>query len=143
MQDADIVLLAFKLYMIDQALSVPGAREALTGKLLISVIIGTPFMKLIEAIQSHNRIQLTGEDPIYIKMAMLNIAAEFRKSMTVIESTSMPREYEDITKWIFLQLGKIAPVALDLSDLDGVLAAVAGVSGALLSVAFDGILMKP
>ena len=137
MQDADIVLLAFKPYMIDQVLSVPGVREALTGKLVISVIVGAPLVKLIEAIQSRNRTQLPGEDPIYIKRAMLNIAAEFRESMTVIETTSMPQDCEDITNWIFLQLGKIAPVAPDLFDIGGVLA---GASGALLSVAFDGML---
>jgi pyrroline-5-carboxylate reductase len=49
----------------------------------------------------------------------------------------MPKQYEETTDWIFLQLGKIQPVAPDLFDIGGVLA---GASSALLSVAFDGML---
>jgi pyrroline-5-carboxylate reductase len=49
----------------------------------------------------------------------------------------VPKEYEDLTEWMFSQLGKIAPVAPELYDVAGVMA---GASGALLSVAFDGML---
>jgi pyrroline-5-carboxylate reductase len=136
MQRADIVLLAFKPYMVDLVLRAKGVREALAGKLVISVLVGSPPEKL-EAAIFHEGERRKDERPFYIKRAMLNIAAEFRESMTVIEGTSMPQEYEDITDWIFLQLGKIAPVAPDLFDVGGVLA---GASAALLSVAFDGML---
>jgi pyrroline-5-carboxylate reductase len=136
MKEADIVLLAFKPYMIDPVLKQPGVWGALAGKLVISVLVGSPSAKLETAIYNENP-NSKPEQPIYIKRAMLNIAAEFRESMTVIETTNMPQEYEEITNWIFLQLGKIAPVAPDLFDIGGVLA---GASGALLSVAFDGML---
>jgi pyrroline-5-carboxylate reductase len=144
MREADIVLLAFKPYMVDLVLRQPGVREALAGKLIISVLVGSPPAKLEEAIFNRDSDFDWGEiprkeqgKPLYIKRAMLNIAAEFRESMTVIETTNMPRQYEEITEWIFLQLGKIQPVAPDLFDIGGVLA---GASGALLSVAFDGML---
>jgi pyrroline-5-carboxylate reductase len=144
MREADIVLLAFKPYMVDLVLRESGVREALAGKLIISVLVGSPPAKLEEAIFNEASDSDWGEisrkekrTPMYIKRAMLNIAAEFRESMTVIETTNMPKEYEDITDWIFLQLGKIQPVAPDLFDIGGVLA---GASGALLSVAFDGML---
>lgn len=136
MQDASIVLLAFKPYMIDHVLRQPGVREALEGKLVISVLVGSPPAKLAKAI-FHESGRREDEEAFYIKRAMLNIAAEFRESMTVIEITDMPQEHEEITNWIFLQLGKIAPVAPDLFDIGGVLA---GAGGALLSVAFDGML---
>jgi pyrroline-5-carboxylate reductase len=136
MREADIVILAFKPYMIDLVLKQPGVLAALRGKLVISVLVGSPPAKLEAAIYNENP-SLKPEHPIYIKRAMLNIAAEFRESMTVIETTNMTQEYEEITNWIFLQLGKIAPVAPDLFDIGGVLA---GASGALLSVAFDGML---
>ncbi|KAE9377487.1 pyrroline-5-carboxylate reductase [Stipitochalara longipes BDJ] len=146
MEEADIVLLAFKPYMVDLVLRQPGVQEALTGKLIISVLVGSPPDKLKAAIadedlnvwtlNKHNPRFYKGK-PIYIKRAMLNIAAEFRESMTVIELTDMSQEYEEITDWIFLQLGKIQHVAPDLFDIGGVLA---GASGALLSVAFDGML---
>jgi pyrroline-5-carboxylate reductase len=135
MQRADIVLLAFKPYMVDLVLRAKGIREALAGKLVISVLVGSPPEKLEAAIL--NGAWRGKDEKIFIKRAMPNIAAEFRESMTVIEKTPMPQEYEDITDWIFLQLGKIAPVAADLFDVGGVLA---GASGALLSVAFDGML---
>lgn len=136
MDDADIVLFAFKPYMIDLVLRVEGVREALAGKLVISVLAGSPPKKL-EAAIFHEGPRKEQEKPFYIKRAMLNIAAEFGESMTVIETTAMPQEYEDVTHWMFLQLGKIAPVAPELYDVGGVLA---GASGALLSVAFDGML---
>jgi pyrroline-5-carboxylate reductase len=136
MHTADIVLLAFKPYMIDLVLRAEGVREALAGKLVISVLVGSPPHKL-EAAIFHEGERMVDEEPFYIKRAMLNIAAEFRESMTVIETTNMPLEYEEITDWIFLQLGKIQPVAPELFDIGGVLA---GASGALLSVAFDGML---
>ncbi|PMD30070.1 pyrroline-5-carboxylate reductase [Hyaloscypha variabilis F] len=147
MHEADIVLLAFKPYMVDLVLRQQGVQEALRGKLIISVLVGSPTAKLEAAIVNEdpdailsrlvNGKQKGDQEPFYIKRAMLNIAAEFRESMTVVEITDMPQEYEEITDWIFLQLGKIQPVAPELFDIGGVLA---GASGALLSVAFDGML---
>jgi pyrroline-5-carboxylate reductase len=134
MQDADIVLLAFKPYMIDLVLREEGVRQALAGKLIISVLVGSPPHKLKSAIFHDSEVN---EKPFYLKRAMLNIAAEFQESMTVIEISDAPEEYQEITNWIFLQLGKIAPVAPELFDVGGVLA---GAGGALLSVAFDGML---
>src|ERR1700684_3456059 len=46
MQRADIVLLAFKPYMVDLVLRTRGVREALMGKLVISVLVGSPPHKL-------------------------------------------------------------------------------------------------
>lgn len=133
---ADIVILAFKPYMIDHVLRAQGVRRALAGKLVISVLVGSPLHRL-EAAIFHDGERTKKEKPFYIKRAMLNIAAEFRESMTVIETTNIPQEYEEITEWIFLQLGKIQRVAPELFDISGVLAVS---SGALLSVAFDGML---
>jgi len=142
MQEADIVFLAFKPYMVDLVLRQAGVQEALTGKPIISVLVGTLPGKLEAAIVNdvldyRASIGKKKGNDLYIKRAMPNIAAEFRESMTVIESTAIPRAYEDITNWIFLQLGEIQHVAPDLFDIGGVLA---GASGALLSVAFDGML---
>ncbi|PBP16811.1 pyrroline-5-carboxylate reductase [Diplocarpon rosae] len=137
MREADVVLLGFKPYMIDLVLRVEGVREALAGKLVISVLAGSPVEKLHAAI-FHAGPPAADEQPFYIKRAMMNLAAEYRESMTVLETTpSMPQEYERITEWLFSQLGKTAPVAPELYDVAGVMA---GASGALLSVAFDGML---
>ncbi|KAL2073911.1 hypothetical protein VTL71DRAFT_11237 [Oculimacula yallundae] len=137
MNRADVVLLGFKPYMVDLVLNAQGVRTALAGKLVISVLAGSPIEKLNKAI-FQGRQKADFEKPFFIKRAMMNIAAEFGESMTVLETNpKMPQEYDEFTEWMFSQLGKTAQVAPENYDIAGVLA---GASGALLSVAFDGML---
>lgn len=133
MREADIVLLGCKPYMAEKVLTEVGVREALEGKLVISVLVGSPVEKLQEFIYRGYDVK----EQCFLVRAMLNIAAEFGQSMSVIETTDIPKDLQEITNWIFLQLGKTAPVTPDLFDIGGVLA---GASGVLLSVALDGIL---
>ncbi|CZT44854.1 related to pyrroline-5-carboxylate reductase [Rhynchosporium secalis] len=142
MDTADIVLLGFKPYMIDNVLAVHGVREALLGKLVISVLAGSPVEKLKGAIygdRPHDSWSTpVKEKHIYIKRAMMNVAAEYGESMTVLETNpDIPKAYEELTEWMFSQLGRTAPVAPENYDIAGVMA---GASGALLSIAFDGML---
>ncbi|CAG8979608.1 hypothetical protein HYALB_00013536 [Hymenoscyphus albidus] len=132
MQAADIVMLGCKPYMAETVLKVAGVREALQGKLIISVLVGSPVEKLAAFIDSTAPIS-----DFCIKRVMLNIAAEFGESMAVIETTSMPDYMEEESDWIFRQVGVTAPVAPELFDIAGILA---GPASAYLSVAFDGIL---
>lgn len=136
MVSADIVLLACKPYAAEAVLRAKGVREALQGKLVISVLVGSPVTKLKGAIY-HFGPRKASEKPVYIKRVMLNIAAELGESMSVIEKTSMPDHMEEITDWIFLQVGKTAAVDPVNFDIAGVMA---GPSSAFLSVALDGIL---
>jgi len=136
MKEADIILLGFKPYMVELVLKAEGVREALAGKLVISLLIGTPPKKL-EAAIFHAEPRGKDEKIFYIKRACLNVAAEFGESMTIIETTPMPEEYEEVTDWILAQLGKTASVAPDLFDIGCV---VGGAAGAFLTVAFDGML---
>lgn len=144
MHRADVILLACKPYLAEKVLTEKGVAHALDGKLIVSVLVGSPVQKLKSFIlYQHDEFPTDGHQDVqkynslYIKRAMLNLAAEHGESMTVIESTPMPKHYEDISQWIFSQVGKTAPVAPDLYDVGGVLA---GASSAFLSVAFDGIL---
>ena len=130
MRKAQVVLLACKPYMVDAVLGEKGVRDALKGKLLISVVVGTPPANIRDALGIN-------ESHTFIVRAMLNIAAQLGESMTVIETTNLPEDLAELTNWIFLQLGKTAPVAPELYDAGGVLA---GPSGVFLSVALDGIL---
>lgn len=131
MENADIVLLGFKPYMAEKVLTAKGVQQALKGKLVISVLAGSP----IERLQSF--IWGQSEPKCFAIRAMCNIAAEFGESMTVIETADIPEDLLELTDWIFIQLGKISPVTPDLFDIGGVLA---GPSGVFLSVALDGIL---
>lgn len=132
MQEADIVLLACKPYMAEKVLSAMGVREALKGKLIVSVLVGSPVEKLAAFIDPTASVT-----DFHIKRVMLNIAAEFGQSMAVIETTSMPDYMEEESDWIFRQVGVTAPVAPELFDIAGI---IAGPASAFLSVAFDGIL---
>lgn len=135
MKEADVVLLGCKPYMAEKVLTAPGVREALEGKLVISVLVGSPVEKLQKFAFGENYVHSTQH--CYMVRAMLNIAAEFGESMTVIETIDMPENLLELTNWIFCQLGKTAPVTPDLFDIGGVLA---GPSGVFLSVALDGVL---
>lgn len=138
MKEADIVLLGIKPYLIDKVLRNEGIYEALKGKLVISVLVGSPIWKLEDAIcLGQPSIEGMGTG-LFIKRAMMNIAAQYGASITVIETTEdIPASYDELTDWIFLQCGEIQPVPPELYDVGGVLA---GASGAMLSVAFDGML---
>lgn len=135
-KDADVVMLGCKPYMVEQVLSEPGLAEALGSKLLISFLVGTPHEKILKSIYGADEITAANKK-FHLVRAMMNIAAEFGESMTVIEDVPLPVAYEEVTHWIFEQLGKISIVKPDLFDIGGVMA---GMSGVLLSVALDGIL---
>ena len=135
MAEADIIIWAFKPYMVDEVLRVKGVREAIAGKLVISVLVGSPIAKLEDAAFHHS--SRPSKKILFIKRAMPNVGAEYGQSMTVIEATKMEPYHEEISDWIFVQVGKISSVAPELFDIAGVLA---GASSALMSVAFDGIL---
>ncbi len=133
MKDGDLVLLAFKPYMIDLVLKKPGVREALAGKLVISVLVGSPTRKFEEAVPPRS-----GDEAYFLQRAMPNPSAEFGEAMTIVEVLpDMPQEHQEMTTWIFSQCGKISLQPPELYDIGGV---VSGVSVALLSVAFDGML---
>ena len=132
MKEADIVLLACKPYMAEKVLTAEGVQQALRGKLVISVLAGSPVEKLKFLIGNPG-----SESSCYVVRAVCNVAAEFGESMTIIETVEMPEDMLELTDWIFLQLGKTAPVTPDIFDSAGVLA---GPSGVFISVALDGIL---
>lgn len=158
MQRADIVLLACKSYMIVGVLGMSGVREALEGKLLISVAAGTGVGKMCEALgfsvnsnpNSNSNFSLKGKEkekekepllpPTTIIRAMPNLAATFGESNTVVEiSPSMPlsTQQKNIVRYIFGCVGSIVEVGPGQYDAASVLA---GASMAFLTVAVDGIL---
>jgi pyrroline-5-carboxylate reductase len=151
MQEADIVLLACKPYLADKILGEAGIFDAITGKLVISVLVGSPIAKLkrivlgqkdmIEQLKKQSKVQEILDakmKTLYFHRAMCNCGAEFGESMTVIETNpEIPAKLAQNTDWIFEQLGKIAPVVPELYDIGGVLA---GTTPSFLSIAFDGML---
>ncbi|KAF7855432.1 hypothetical protein EAF04_010175 [Stromatinia cepivora] len=144
MQKADIILLACKPYMIEGVLSMQGVKEALGGKLVISVAVGTPVTKMATALGFVESSQGKGKEKetkeITIIRAMPNLAAGFGESNTVVEiSPCMPlsTQNKNIVRYIFGCVGSIVEVGPGQYDAASVLAAA---SMAFLTVAIDGIL---
>ncbi|GAQ05118.1 pyrroline-5-carboxylate reductase [Aspergillus lentulus] len=137
MQEANIVLLACKPYLAEEVLGEPGVREALAGKLVISIMAGkTP--EHIEKYIYRDSPSGEAESKAIIVRAMPNVAARLRQSMTIIEiNNSLSYDMADTLAWIFEQIGKVKFLATDLFDIGTMLV---GSSIAVLTVPLDGIL---
>ncbi|KAJ5893814.1 hypothetical protein N7495_005505 [Penicillium taxi] len=83
MQEADVVILGFKHFLVDDVLSTKGVREALANKLVISLLA----------------------DPVVVK-GMPNMGAQFRQSMTVLETPFVSLSAEN-AEWVFGQVGAV------------------------------------
>jgi len=110
---ADVVLLCCKPYMVGDVLKAEGIREALAGKLLISICAGVtePQIQGMLPYQPH-------EKPCTIVRAMPNTAAAVRESMTVIGTSDppLPAETNSLVTWIFTRIGRV--VHLPPSNMD-------------------------
>lgn len=109
-QQADIILLACKPYMVQELLSEPGMAKALHGKLLISVCAGIT----VEHIEAALHGTVPSKDPeedgrCRIVRAMCNTASLIRESMTVIAATNppLPPDTENLVTWIFKRIGDV------------------------------------
>ena len=105
-QQADIVLLACKPQMVRNILSEPGMREALAGKLLISILAGVPVSQIEEILYRGD-----GECEVSCRIvrAMPNTASANRESMTVIANSTPPLSsgQASLTTWIFTRIGRV------------------------------------
>jgi pyrroline-5-carboxylate reductase len=118
-KDADIVLLGCKPYMVKDILSVEGMREALAGKLLISILAGVPVTQ-IEGIlyDSPNAARVPASERCRVVRVMPNTASGIGESMTVIANSEppLPEETSKLVTWIFKRIGDV--VHLPASNMD-------------------------
>jgi pyrroline-5-carboxylate reductase len=114
-QEADIVLLGCKPQMFREILKQEGIKEALSGKLMISILAGVT----VDQLESH----LYGPGPLPTKAcrivrAMPNTASFVRESMTVIATSTpaLPPQWESLVTWIFSRIGRV--IHLPPSNMD-------------------------
>ncbi|KAH9823630.1 pyrroline-5-carboxylate reductase [Teratosphaeria destructans] len=114
--ESDVVLLACKPHSVEPLLQAEGIRDALKGKLLVSICSGVTNDRLksclasaaipdsAEQEQEESRRTIT-----CIARAMPNIAAAIRESTTVIADLgpSMPASYSVLINWMFSRVGWI------------------------------------
>ncbi|KAG8629015.1 hypothetical protein KVT40_002880 [Elsinoe batatas] len=116
---ADIIVLGCKPYMVGEILSSESIRDALKGKLLLSICAGVPVDQIEDAIypgKTHDQIIKDGGCTVV--RVMPNTASKVRESMSVIASSSPPLEQSQtqIIEWIFTRIGRV--VTLPASNMD-------------------------
>jgi len=117
--EADVVILGCKPWMIKDVLGADGIRDALKGKLLLSICAGVPVSQLQTALYgkaSDEILEKTGE--CRIVRALPNTASAIRESMTVIATSTppLPPKLSTLVTWIFKQIGEVVylpPSAMD------------------------------
>ncbi|KAL8925622.1 MAG: hypothetical protein Q9172_002126 [Xanthocarpia lactea] len=112
-QQADVILLGCKPKNLkDGILREPGMRDALKGKLVISILAGTPIDSLEE--NMYGSSSPTNQDPCvegrcrFVRV-MPNTASLIRSSMTVIGDSTPPLSISQSTlvTWIFSRIGRV------------------------------------
>ncbi|WEW57084.1 delta 1-pyrroline-5-carboxylate reductase [Emydomyces testavorans] len=135
-QEADVIILGCKPYMLKTVLDVPGMRDALRGKLLISILAGVT----VEQIEGtlYDGTDTPDVDRCRIVRAMPNTAAIVRESMTVIGESNppLPTHWDMLVNWIFSRIGRV--VTLPASKMDAS-TSVAGSGPAFVALVLEAI----
>ncbi|QIW99942.1 hypothetical protein AMS68_005460 [Peltaster fructicola] len=132
-QEADIVLLGCKPYMVKDVLT-SDIRDALKGKVLISILAGVPESQISQTLYQDS----PPEDACRVVRAMPNTAAAVRESMTVIGTSQPPlaSETQKLITWMFKQIGRV--VYLPAANMD-VCTALCGSGPAFVSLILESM----
>ena len=118
-QEADVVLLGCKPANIRDILGESGMREALKGKLLMSILAGVPVSQIEETLYgSVSNNDPDSEGRCKIVRIMPNTASLIRESMTVIGTSTPPLPAADaaLLTWIFTRIGRVVHLPPSVFD---------------------------
>lgn len=123
-QQSQVVILACKPSMVPEVLNEEGMREALKGKLLISILAGVSVQQIEDTLYPRLTYadQLAGVKQLDVECtivrAMPNTASLVGASMTVISTKTPPLDPQtsDLVSWIFRRIGDV--VYLPPSTMD-------------------------
>ncbi|KAF7186762.1 Pyrroline-5-carboxylate reductase [Pseudocercospora fuligena] len=106
---SDVVILACEPHIVGDVLREEGIRDALAGKLLISVCGGVPEKYVHDVLYKSSPADTK---KCAIAIAIPNIAASVRESMTIISTSNPPlsEENSSLVKWIFSRIGRVANI---------------------------------
>jgi pyrroline-5-carboxylate reductase len=134
-READVVLFSIKPSKRAEVIGVPGMREALRDKLVISIMAGISTQELRNLV-----IGKEDHESFQVVRAMPNMAATIREATTLYTTTKfedLSNENHSIVSWIFRQVGQAQFIAESSFDISAVLV---GCAGSLLLLAVDGLL---
>lgn len=114
-QQADIVLLSCKPHVFKDILGEDGMREALKGKLLVSILAGVTQTQLEEFLYPDG----VPEDACRVVRVMPNTASFVRESMSVIQTTTPPlsKQHHELVTFIFNSIGRTVTLPPSLMDI--------------------------
>lgn len=113
---SDFIMLGCKPYMVAKILGQPGMKEALDGKVLISICAGVTNEDLEKAI--YGDYSPSDNTRCRIVRVMPNTAAKINESMTVIATPPKPLKDEDMStvEFLFGCIGQVAELPADKMD---------------------------
>ena len=134
-QQADIVLLACKPQSATAVLSEDGMKEALAGKLLLSILAGVPSQQIRDILGVSAEPSLNATRVVRI---MPNTASGIGESMTVIERPSppLPEATRALVHWMFARIGRVVELPPHLLDAS---TALCGSGPAFFSLVVEAI----
>ncbi|PGH09041.1 pyrroline-5-carboxylate reductase [Helicocarpus griseus UAMH5409] len=122
---AQVIILGCKPWMLKEVLDVPGMREALRGKLLISILAGVTVDQINETLYpSTSTSPIPESDRCRVVRAMPNTAAVVRESMTIIGTSTppLPDDWNMLISWIFSRIGRVVTLTPSVMDVSTSLA---------------------
>lgn len=133
------MLLGCKPQMVQDILDVEGMREALKGKLLISILAGVPVSQIEEVLYgsvSHKDPEEEGR--CRIVRVMPNTASLVRESMTVIATSRppLPPKLNALVTWMFTRIGRVVNLPPSLMDAS---TALCGSGPAFMALVLEAI----
>ncbi|KAL3496055.1 ALDH-like protein [Aspergillus germanicus] len=140
-QDADVILLVVKPIKREDVFSIPGFKEAIRGKIVISIMAGITTAEVARLIYGDDEHSTNNSDErvnLQAIRAMPNMAARIRSAVTLYTSTpaTTPSTLA-FTHWLFTQVGTAQFIPEKSFDICAVLV---GCAGSLLLLAIDGLL---
>ena len=142
-KEADTVLLACKPYNLAAVLEEDGMKEALAGKLLISILAGVTVSRIEDTLYGSDRSKTAPDIPAQevrcrIVRVMPNTAALIRESMTVIATSNppLPSDMHNLVIWMFTRIGRV--VSLPPNQMDAC-TALCGAGPATFALVLEAI----
>jgi len=104
-QEADVIMIGCKPYMVGDVLKAEGMKEAVAGKVLISICAGVNGEQIHDILYGNE----TPENRATIVRAMPNTAAAVRESMTVVATSTppLPKQTSSLITWMFTRIGRV------------------------------------
>lgn len=136
---ANVIILGCQPPDVQEVLGVPGMRDALRGKLLISILAGVTREQMEEILYgSVSKTALDLEDRCRIVRVMPSAACSNRESMTLVmtQSPPVPPSMAEMVTWIFSQVGDVTCIAPSLMDAG---TALCGSGPAFFAMMLEGL----